>query len=77
MAPPSTHPTTPAILAFRRPVLRAAVVLAAENRIASLTMHKLGETLRVEAMSLYNDVTNKDDVVRAEGGIEPVRRVAY
>jgi len=26
-------------------------VLAAENRIASLTMHKLGETLGVEAIS--------------------------
>jgi AcrR family transcriptional regulator len=44
-------------------VLHAAVALADENGIASLTMRRLGEALGVEAMSLYNHVTNKDDVL--------------
>ncbi len=63
MAPP----TKPEALARgslnRERVLRAAVALADEHGIASLTMRKLGETLGVEAMSLYNHVTNKDDVL--------------
>jgi AcrR family transcriptional regulator len=41
-------------------VLRAAVDLADESGIASLTMRRLGEALGVEAMSLYNHVANKD-----------------
>jgi len=44
-------------------VLRAAIELADERGIESLTMRKLGEELRVEAMSLYNHVANKDDIV--------------
>ncbi|CAN5756298.1 TetR/AcrR family transcriptional regulator C-terminal domain-containing protein [soil metagenome] len=44
----------------RNRVLNAAVDLADENGIASLTMRKLGESLGVEAMSLYNHVANKD-----------------
>ncbi len=63
MAPPSNRPTKPRPSLSRDQVLRAAVALADENGIASLTMRKLGETLGVEAMSLYNHVTNKDDVL--------------
>jgi AcrR family transcriptional regulator len=44
-------------------VLRAAIELADEGGIESLTMRKLGEELRVKAMSLYNHVANKDDIV--------------
>lgn len=44
-------------------VLRAAVALADENGIASLSMRKLGQELGVEAMSLYNHVANKDDLL--------------
>jgi AcrR family transcriptional regulator len=44
-------------------VLGAAVALADEGGIASLTMRKLGEALGVEAMSLYNHVANKDDLL--------------
>jgi len=44
----------------RERVLSAAVALADEGGIASLTMRKLGERLGVEAMSLYNHVANKD-----------------
>jgi AcrR family transcriptional regulator len=47
----------------RERVLRAAVALADENGIGSLTMRKLGEALGVEAMSLYNHVANKDDLL--------------
>jgi AcrR family transcriptional regulator len=41
-------------------VLQAAVDLADQSGIESLTMRKLGESLGVEAMSLYNHVANKD-----------------
>ena len=44
-------------------VLRAAVSLADESGIDSLTMRKLGDALGVEAMSLYNHVANKDDLL--------------
>jgi AcrR family transcriptional regulator len=47
----------------REKVLRAALALADESGIASLTMRKLGEALGVEAMSLYNHVANKDDLL--------------
>jgi|BarGraIncu00421A_1022006.scaffolds.fasta_scaffold16760_2 AcrR family transcriptional regulator len=44
-------------------VLRAAIELADQGGIESLTMRKLGQVLRVEAMSLYNHVAHKDDIV--------------
>lgn len=44
-------------------VLAAAVAFADEHGLDSLTMRKLGEVLGVEAMSLYNHVTNKDDLL--------------
>jgi AcrR family transcriptional regulator len=44
-------------------VLRAAVDLADESGIDSLTMRRLGEELGVEAMSLYNHVANKSDLL--------------
>lgn len=47
----------------RERVLIAAVALADEGGINSLTMRKLGDTLGVEAMSLYNHVANKDDLL--------------
>jgi AcrR family transcriptional regulator len=47
----------------RERVLHAAVALADERGIASLSMRKLGDTLRVEAMSLYNHVGNKDELL--------------
>ncbi len=47
----------------RERVLRAAVHLADEGGIGSLTMRELGRRLGVEAMSLYNHVDNKDDVL--------------
>ena len=44
-------------------MLRAALALADAGGIESLTMRKLGQELGVEAMSLYNHVANKDDIV--------------
>ena len=44
-------------------VLRAAVALADRDGISSLSMRKLGEALGVEAMSLYNHVASKSDLL--------------
>jgi AcrR family transcriptional regulator len=47
----------------RERVLRAALVYADENGIGSLTMRKLGDALGVEAMSLYNHIANKAELL--------------
>jgi AcrR family transcriptional regulator len=47
----------------RDQVLRAAIAMADESGLESLTMRKLGEAVGVEAMSLYNHVANKDDLI--------------
>jgi AcrR family transcriptional regulator len=47
----------------RERVLRTAVALADQSGIESLTMRRLGQALGVEAMSLYNHVVNKDDIL--------------
>lgn len=44
-------------------VLAAAVAVADEHGIDSLSMRKLGEAVGVEAMSLYNHVANKSDLL--------------
>ena len=54
----------------RERVLRAAVALADQNGIGALTMRSLGQELGVEAMSLYNHVANKDDIL--DGLVEEV-----
>ncbi len=47
----------------RERVLRAAIALADESGIESLSMRKLADELGVKAMSLYNHVANKDDLL--------------
>jgi AcrR family transcriptional regulator len=47
----------------RERVLRAAVALADEAGIDALSMRRLGQELGVEAMSLYNHVANKNDLL--------------
>lgn len=47
----------------RRGILEAALRYIDEHGADSLSMHKLGATLGVKAMSLYNHVSNKDDVL--------------
>jgi AcrR family transcriptional regulator len=44
-------------------VLKAAITLADRDGIESLSMRKLGHRLGVEAMSLYNHVRNKEDML--------------
>ena len=44
-------------------ILRAAIKLADEEGIDSLSMRRLGLALGVEAMSLYNHVAGKDDLL--------------
>jgi AcrR family transcriptional regulator len=66
MSKPLTPPARTA--ARRRPlsrdrVLRAAIGLADEGGLESVSMRKLGQVLRVEAMSLYKHVANKDDIL--------------
>jgi AcrR family transcriptional regulator len=57
--------------ALTRPhVVAAAVSFADRNGIESLSMRKLGEAVGVEAMSLYNHVANKDDLL--DGMIDAV-----
>jgi len=44
-------------------ILAAAVDHADEHGLGALTMRRLGEVLGVEAMSLYNHVANKDELL--------------
>jgi AcrR family transcriptional regulator len=64
---PMTTPTDPGaeprVRLSRDRVLRAAVALADDGGIESLSMRKLGGELGVEAMSLYNHVANKEDLL--------------
>jgi AcrR family transcriptional regulator len=46
----------------RDKVVRAAIALADKGGIESVSMRKLGGELGVEAMSLYNHVSNKGDL---------------
>ena len=47
----------------RERVLQAAIKVADREGIDSLSMRKLGQEVGVEAMSLYNHVRNKDDIL--------------
>src|SRR4051794_32405609 len=60
MAPARTESRLPL---SRERILRAALELADESGIESLTMRKLGQALGFEAMSLYNHVANKNDLL--------------
>ncbi|WP_291157119.1 TetR/AcrR family transcriptional regulator [Gemmatimonas sp. UBA7669] len=44
-------------------ILRAAIKLADRHGLEALSMRKLATTLKVEAMSLYNHVANKDELL--------------
>lgn len=47
----------------RERIIDAAVGLADKNGVDELSMRKLGAALGVEAMSLYNHIENKDDIL--------------
>jgi AcrR family transcriptional regulator len=55
--------TEPRLPLSRDRILHAALDLADEGGIESLTMRKLGQALGFEAMSLYHHVADKDDVL--------------
>jgi AcrR family transcriptional regulator len=57
---PAAEPRAPL---SRDRVLRAAVQLADREGIEALSMRRLGQELGVEAMSLYNHVAKKEDVL--------------
>lgn len=54
----------------RQKVLKAAIQFANEQGLEALSMRKLADQLGVKAMSLYNHVTNKDDII--DGMVEAV-----
>ena len=54
----------------RERVLRAAVELADAHGIEAVSMRRLAQELGVEAMSLYNHVANKDEIL--DGLVETV-----
>ncbi|MGH3636642.1 MAG: TetR/AcrR family transcriptional regulator C-terminal domain-containing protein [Mycobacterium sp.] len=63
MARPAKSAAKPRTPLNREKILRAALALADANGIESLSMRKLGETVGVEAMSLYNHVPGKADLL--------------
>jgi AcrR family transcriptional regulator len=67
VAQPEARKRTPLT---RERVLQAAVALADERGIETLTMRNLGQELGVEAMSLYNHVAGKEAIL--DGAIELV-----
>ncbi|MEM9908203.1 MAG: TetR/AcrR family transcriptional regulator C-terminal domain-containing protein [Cyanobacteria bacterium P01_D01_bin.44] len=63
MAKAKDSETVPQIPLSRERVLHTAIRLADEGGIEALSMRKLAQELGVKAMSLYNHVANKDDLV--------------
>lgn len=73
--PKPREPHRPREPLSRERVLAQALQLADKQGITSLSMRKLAEALGVKAMSLYNHVKNKDDIIdgivdRVAGEIE-------
>ena len=64
--------SAPRIPLSRPRVLRAAVKVADQGGIESLTMRRLAEELGAEAMSLYYHVANKEDVL--DGIVDVIAR---
>ncbi|MEU9073888.1 TetR/AcrR family transcriptional regulator [Kitasatospora sp. NPDC004745] len=58
-----TTPPQPREALTRQRVLLAAVRLADAGGLETLSMRRLGEAVGVEAMSLYNHVANKEDLL--------------
>ena len=63
MAAPGRRAAEPRTPLNRDRVLLAALALADASGIDSLSMRKLGEAVGVEAMSLYNHVPSKADLL--------------
>ena len=65
MARPARKTTKRRAPLNRERVLRAAIELADQGGFEALTMRRLANELGVEAMSLYNHVASKDDLLDA------------
>ena len=63
MATRTDQRAEPRVPLNRERVLEAAVRLADTHGVDALTMRRLGQDLGVEAMSLYNHVANKEDIL--------------
>lgn len=63
MAKTSNPDPVPSAPLSRERVLHAALRLADKEGIEALSMRKLAQALGVQAMSLYNHVANKDDLL--------------
>lgn len=63
MATQTDAPVEPRVPLSRERVLSAAVALADEEGIDAVSMRKLADRLGVKAMSLYNHVANKEDIL--------------
>lgn len=63
MATQTDKSAEPRVPLSRERVLRAAVDLADRSGIEAISMRKIGLALGVEAMSLYNHVANKEDIL--------------
>ncbi len=62
--PKTSNPdTAPQVPLSRERVLQAALRMADEGGIEALSMRKLALELGVQAMSLYNHVANKDEII--------------
>ena len=59
----SPKPVEPRLPLSRERILRAALAIADEQGIEALSMRKLAQALGFEAMSLYNHVANKSDLL--------------
>jgi AcrR family transcriptional regulator len=60
----SGHPPESRAPLNRERILHAALELADRAGLDAVSMRRLGQELGVEAMSLYNHVANKDDILR-------------
>lgn len=63
MREPKGPQQQPVLPLTRERILQAALAFADANGIESLSMRKLAGDLGVEAMSLYNHVKNKDEII--------------
>jgi AcrR family transcriptional regulator len=72
MANPGTSDAVSPVPLSRERILQVALQLADETGLAALSMRKLAQALGVKAMSLYNHVANKDDIL--DGLVEMVIR---
>jgi len=61
--------TTPRAPLSRERILSAALAYVDQHGLGGLTMHKLAAELGVGAMSLYNHVRNKDDLLTGLGDL--------